>query len=131
MPRTTHPISSPDIIERVVDSFTPTLVRELLGRRTVFVAWIGPRIVGTASLEGGTVRTVFVAPDAQGRGIGRLLMAEVERIARERRLSLLMVPSSATAEPFYRKLGFQPVLNAYYGDERTIIMERSLVLPPA
>jgi histone acetyltransferase (RNA polymerase elongator complex component) len=57
------------------------------------------------------------------------MMAEVERIARERNIPSLTVPSSVTAEPFYARLGFKAVRDSYYGDERTIIMERSLNEP--
>ena len=114
------------IIERVERSFSPSAVLQLIGKRTVFVATVGNRVVGTASLDESVVRTVFVAPDAQAQGIGKLLMAEVERIARERNIPSLTVPSSVTAEPFYARLGFKAVRDSYYGDERTIIMERSL-----
>ena len=115
-----------EIIERVERSFSPSAVRELIGKRTVLVATAGSRVVGTASLDGSVVRTVFVAPNAQSQGVGKLLMAEVERTARERNIHSLTVPSSVTAEPFYARLGFNAVRNEYYGDERTIIMVRSL-----
>ena len=115
-----------EIIARVARSFSPDAVRELIGRRSVFVASIGGRIVGTASLDGSVVRTVFVAPDVQARGIGKLLMAEIARTARERKIPALTVPSSVTAEAFYAKLGFIAVRDSYHGDERTIIMERRL-----
>jgi N-acetylglutamate synthase-like GNAT family acetyltransferase len=101
-------------------------VLQLIGKRTVFVAAIGSRVVGTASLDGSVVRTVFVSPDVQARGIGKLLMAEVERTARERNIPRLAVPSSLSAETFYVQLGFRAVRDSYYGEERTIIMERSL-----
>ncbi|MBR1122618.1 GNAT family N-acetyltransferase [Bradyrhizobium lablabi] len=115
-----------EIIERVENSFSPQAVRQLIAKRTVFVATIEGRVVGTASLDEGVVRSVFVAPDVQARGIGTLLMAEVERAARERNILKLAVPSSVTAETFYARLGFRAVRDAYYGDERTIIMERLL-----
>lgn len=115
-----------EIIARVERSFSPDAVRELIGRRTVFVATIGHRVVGTASLDGSVVRTVFVAPDVQAQGIGKLLMAEIERTARERNTASLTVPSSVTAETFCARLGFTAVRGSYHGDERTIIMERSL-----
>lgn len=119
-----------EIIERVERSFSPNAVRQLIGKRTVFVAAIGTRIVGTASLDGNVVRTVFVAPDVQARGVGKRLMAEVERTARERNIPSLTVPSSVTAEAFYARLGFTAVCDSHYGDERTIIMERELDDPP-
>jgi ribosomal protein S18 acetylase RimI-like enzyme len=117
---------SPEIIERVEQSFGRDAVLQLMAKRMVFVATIGSRIVGTASLDGSVVRTVFVAPDVQARGIGKLLMAEIERAARERNVAMLTVPSSVTAEAFYARLGFKAVRDSYYGDERTIIMERTL-----
>ncbi|MBB4372689.1 GNAT superfamily N-acetyltransferase [Bradyrhizobium sp. cir1] len=115
-----------EIIERVERSFGPDAVRQLIGQRTVFVATIGIRVVATASLDGSVVRTVFVAPEVQGRGIGKLLMTEIERTARERNIPSLTVPSSVTAEIFYARLGFSAVRDSYYGAERTIIMERLL-----
>jgi hypothetical protein len=56
-------------------------------------------------------------------------MAELERTARERNIPSLTVPSSVTAETFYARLGFRAVSDSRYGDERTIIMERSLIDP--
>ncbi|MET4216924.1 GNAT superfamily N-acetyltransferase [Bradyrhizobium sp. LB7.2] len=89
-----------ETIERVERSFSPEVVLQLIGKRTVFVAAIGSRVVGTASLDGSVVRTVFVAPDVQARGIGRLLMAEIERTACARNIPSLTVPASVTAETF-------------------------------
>jgi GNAT superfamily N-acetyltransferase len=120
-----------EIIERVSQSFSPAAVLQFIGKRTVFVATIDGRVVGTASLDGTVVRTVFVSPDAQGRGIGRQLMAEIERAARERTIAALTVPSSVTAEAFYARLGFRAVRDSWHGDERTIIMERSLQGAPS
>jgi N-acetylglutamate synthase-like GNAT family acetyltransferase len=115
-----------EIIKRVERSFSRSALRELIGERTVFVAAIGSRVVGTARLDRDVVRSVFVAPDIQGRGVGKLLMVEIERTARERNILKLTVPSSITAETFYAQLGFTAVRDSYHGDERTIIMERFL-----
>ncbi|MBR0715924.1 GNAT family N-acetyltransferase [Bradyrhizobium liaoningense] len=119
-----------EIIQRVERSFSPSAVLELIGKRTVLVATIDGRVAGTASLDGSVVRSVFVAPDVQARGIGKLLMAAIERTARERNVPRLAVPSSVTAEAFYARLGFRAVRDSYHGDERTIIMERLLDEPP-
>lgn len=115
-----------EIIARIERSFSPDAVRQLIAQRTVLVASIGSRVVGTASLDGNVVRTVFVAPEVQARGIGTRLMAEIERTARERSVASLTVFSSITAETFYAWLGFEAVRDNYHGNERTIVMERSL-----
>jgi N-acetylglutamate synthase-like GNAT family acetyltransferase len=117
---------APQIIARVEESFTPSRVEELIRTRKVLVALAGERIIGTASLEGEWIRTVFVAPDAQGKGVGRRLMARIEDLARHAGLATLQVPATVTAERFYSKLGFKVVRDSYHGDERTIIMERRL-----
>lgn len=117
---------SQDIITRVAQSFSPAAVRKLMASRTVLVAMKGGDVVGTASLDGAVVRTVFVSPSVQGQGTGTRLMGEIERIAYIKGVTLLTVPSSVTAEAFYARLGFKAVGDSYHGDERTIIMERSL-----
>ncbi|RUW70600.1 GNAT family N-acetyltransferase, partial [Mesorhizobium sp. M1E.F.Ca.ET.063.01.1.1] len=63
-------------------------------------------------------------PGFQRRGVGRRLMLEIEQTARANGVTVLTVPSSVTAEPFYSRLGFRPVRDSFHGDERTIIMER-------
>jgi GNAT superfamily N-acetyltransferase len=116
-------------IERVERSFSRSAVVQMIGERTVLVATVGSRVIGTASLDGSVVRTVFVAPDAQAKGIGKLLMAGIECKALARNIPSLTVHSSVTAEPFYARLGYKTVRDSYFGDERTIIMERSLNAP--
>ena len=117
----------PDIIARVAESFSPAGVRRLMSGRTVFVAIEDGSIVGTASLDRAVVRTVFVSPSAQRRGIGACLMAAIEQAARAGGNATLSVPSSITAQGFYEKLGFNAVGESFHGDERTIVMERSLI----
>lgn len=119
------------VIAQVERSFTPDTVAALIDRRAVFVAVQDEQVVATASLDGHVVRTVFVHPDRHGQGIGRLLMATLERLARDRQVQTLLVPSSLTAEPFYRKLGFVTVREVLDGEERTIVMERQLAVPSA
>lgn len=112
------------VIARVEQSFSPEAVLNLMERRLMFTAASGEYVIGTASLDGRVVRTVFIRPDCQGHGVGRALMAEVERVALERRIAVLAVPASVTAEPFYAKLGFTAIRDSYHGEERTIVMER-------
>ena len=117
------------VIARVEKGFSPLAVSDLLARGVMFVAVIDDAVVGTASFDGLLVRTVFIDPACQGHGIGRALMADVERAAVEKGIRVLSVRSSITAEPFYAKLGFSSVRDNHHGDERTIVMERPLCIP--
>lgn len=118
-----------DYISQNERSFSPSALLNLFKQRKVFVALHDQRVVGTASLDGHAVRTMFVAPDVQRRGIGRRLMEAVEAAARIARVDVLVVPSSVTAEQFYARLEFRAVRDSFHGKERTVIMERTLTKP--
>lgn len=114
------------VIAQVELSFSPSAIPRLLAQRQVYVASHGEEIIATASLDQATVRSVFVAPEHQGQGAGRAVMAAVESAAAINGVSRLRVPSSITAEGFYRSLGYSIIRDEYHGEERTIIMEKSL-----
>lgn len=115
---------SPDVITQVEKSFTPEAISALLGKRKVFVAWLREDIAGTASLEGDVVRSVFVDPAYQGRGIGRQLMEVIQATAASSGIGALRVPSSITAQSFYATLGYQKIRDEFHGSERTVVMEK-------
>ena len=99
-------------------------------RTTVLVAVEGGRILGTNTLEldrrvdegddhregrrlppeEAHIRMLAVAPDAQGRGIGRALMDEAIRIARDRGktvMSLNTTERMTVAQRMYEAMGFE------------------------
>lgn len=118
---------APAIIERVLKNFDAPNILALMQKRIVFTAFHEQRVVGTASLDQGTVRTVFVSPDMQRLGIGRSLMARVENAAIDAGIHTLTVPSSIGAVSFYGDLGYQVIKEEFYGAEKTIIMCRDLL----
>lgn len=65
------------------------------------------RLLPPAGEEVRQVRQVVVAPDAQGMGVGRLLMTEIERIAAEQGADELWLNARHTAYGFYRALGWE------------------------
>ncbi|KQQ54531.1 acetyltransferase [Pseudomonas sp. Leaf127] len=117
---------APDVIARVERSFSPEAISALLDKRQVFVAVSGSLITGTASLDGDVVRSVFVDPAYQGAGVGRQLMSVIHAAAASAGVDALRVPSSMTAQAFYAALGYRKIHDAFYGTERTIIMEKQL-----
>ncbi|SHM72878.1 GNAT family N-acetyltransferase [Phytopseudomonas punonensis] len=117
---------SPEVIERVAANFDAAGVRPLLASRQVFVALDEECVVGTASLAGDVVRSVFVLPERQGHGVGKALMRHVEGVARAAGVGQLRVPASLTAVPFYTALGYAVIREVVEGDERTLVMARQL-----
>ncbi|MHB9800091.1 GNAT family N-acetyltransferase [Pseudomonas sp. MT3] len=114
------------VIESVVAHFTPECVAELLEKRLVFVALLNAEIIGTAALDGNVVRSLYIAPQQQHKGVGQMLMARIEETALEHNLDALLVPSSLTAEAFYIRLGYRVVREQFHGEERTLIMTKPL-----
>jgi GNAT superfamily N-acetyltransferase len=116
----------PDVIAEVAANFSPERVAARMSSRAVFVVTERDAIVGTGSLESATVRSMFVHPGLQGRGIGRALLEHIESHARAQGLARLEVPSSIGAEGFYRRMSYVAIRDVHYGAERTILMEKAL-----
>jgi GNAT superfamily N-acetyltransferase len=94
----------------------------------VFVAEDGDAIVGV--LRGGrlvrptraVLQSLFVDRDHQGRGIGRLLVAEFEAWCRGRGIDEVKVASAVEAVEFYTRLGYRRTTGvrplSSFGDHR-------------
>jgi GNAT superfamily N-acetyltransferase len=59
------------------------------------------------AIDQGQVRFMAVAEEAQGRGIGKMLMAEIELFALKIGLSEIILQSREIAVPFYKAIGYQ------------------------
>lgn len=113
------------VIDRLILTL-PEKVASNLDTWHAFVALVDGRVVGTASLSGHTVKSVFVHPDYQRRGVATKLMGVIEDAALAQSVRSLDVQSSITAQPFYGMLGFDIVREEFYGEERTIVMSKAL-----
>jgi GNAT superfamily N-acetyltransferase len=116
------------VIDRLAASL-PEKVASKLEEQRAYVAIVDGRIVGTGSLDGQTVSSVFVHPDYQGRGVGAKLMDAIETAANAQSGSALTLQSSITAQAFYAKRGFRVVREAFCGEERTIHMSKDIPSP--
>jgi putative acetyltransferase len=76
-----------------------------------YVAERAGKLVGLACLIVGSneLRACYVAPEAAGTGVGKALVARIERAAMDAGLQFLQADSSLTAERFYRRLGYEVI----------------------
>jgi GNAT superfamily N-acetyltransferase len=75
----------------------------------VVVAELDRRIVGTGTLLGKEISRVFVTPDFQRRGIGKLIMNRLERRAAENGVKVVYLISTAVSKMFYESLGYSVI----------------------
>ena len=103
---------------RVVDFFHQYHEREIVvsdaaGGHTIVIRSDGT-LVATGTRIGTTVRRVFVSVDWQRRGIGRLVMAELEQAAAADGIERLDLSASLPAKDFYLRLGYEIVSEEDY-----------------
>lgn len=63
-------------------------------------------IVATGALVGNEILGVFVRPEDQGQGLGKAIMRELERRAKAKGFSEVVLSISLTSRKFYEKLKY-------------------------
>lgn len=74
----------------------------------------GGKLVATGTRAGTTVRRVFVRGAWQRRGIGQMMMAELEAAALAEGIARLDLSASLPAKEFYLRLGYEIVSEEDY-----------------
>ncbi len=97
----------PFIGEKRLNEQRKMIEEEYLPKAETSVACLNGETVGFISLLGCFIGGIFIAPDRQGLGIGRRLIADA--LTRKGELSLEVYTENEQAVRFYRTLGFQEV----------------------
>jgi putative acetyltransferase len=67
-------------------------------------------ITGFSSLmENGHVDMLFVHRHYQGKGVAKRLLTEIERVARDKKMTRLTTEASITARPVFERFGFSVI----------------------
>ena len=104
-----------DVINSLVDYFSPATLRKNSRSQTIFVAMQDGEVIGTAALDNfGTAQSpnyyavaVFVRPESHRQGVGLCLMQAVELKAKELRAEKISLRAAISAKGFYQKLGYR------------------------
>lgn len=96
-----------EILEPLIEYFSPEKVLLLNQERHCLVAEFDKKIVGTVAVENSELVTFFVLPEYQRTGIGMKLLQAIERLAVENKINLLKVEASITGTSFYEKFGYR------------------------
>jgi GNAT superfamily N-acetyltransferase len=103
---------------RVVDFFheyhdRSVLIEDAASGHTL-VVYSGDLLVATGTRAGTNVRRVYVRAKWQRRGIGQLIMAEIEAEAAAAGIARLDLSASLPAKEFYLRLGYEIVSEEDY-----------------
>lgn len=102
--------------------YSPGLLVEKSREMEMYMAVEGGKILGTASLLGNTIRTVFVDTKSHKEGIGTALIKHLEDVARKKGYESIEVPSTITAQGFYEKLGYKKIGDNHEENVGTLIL---------
>jgi N-acetylglutamate synthase-like GNAT family acetyltransferase len=107
-------ISSKDYPKLIIDSWIKNLTLDYIikksEKRICFVAILDNKVIGYVSLDNNEIKKLFVNPDYHKLGIGRKLMLKIENISKKNNLNKLFLKSSIYAENFYKKVGFEKLM---------------------
>ncbi len=104
---------STDYIEANIASHSAEVLIDRATHAHIYVVCIGEEIVGCGAIDGywgstseSILLTIFVLPEYQGNGIGRLIIQTLEQDEYFLRARRIEIPASITAVEFYKKMGY-------------------------
>ena len=103
----------PEYIAHLKETHSAEVLRQRAREGHMYVICDGEKIVGTGTIAPywgseteSILLTIFILPDWQGRGLGRLLIETLEQDEYAKRAVRIEIPASLTAVNFYRHLGY-------------------------
>jgi putative acetyltransferase len=112
---------APEQLEPWAASITPERYVPLVEH--TIVATDGQTITGFAQMKDGEIYTLYLDPPFVRRGIGTMLLRELERLAT---VPSLRLSASLNAVPFYEAMGFRRTGESSWNGLRVVTMEKQL-----
>ncbi len=116
------------VIDRMTSHFSQKGLSDLSKSRAIYVAYLYGQVVGTASLKGNLILSVFIKVAYQRKGLGTCLINHLEGIARENGHGVVKVPASTDSTDFYTKLGYLETDRVISDFGPNVIMSKSLLI---
>ena len=116
--RTTVAISNskdypPEVVDELIEMETPEHVAERASWTHFYVAEDEGAVIGCGAIgpfwgkeDESSLFTIFVLPEYQGKGVGRMIIDTLEKDEFFLRAKRIEIPASVTGAPFYEKMGY-------------------------
>ena len=82
-------------------------IMKKMKERDIYVATEKGKIIGSVDIKDNKIGGLFVRHDSVGKGIGKKLMEFIEKKAKKRGLSKVILHPTPNAIKFYKKLGYK------------------------
>ena len=119
---------SADTIENYVNNFQPENVLKRASWTHFYVAEEKGNIIGCGAIapywdkiDESSLFTIFISPEHQGKGIGQKIIETLEKDEYFLRAKRIEIPSSITAVPFYKKMGYSRKNGVNRADDEGIV----------
>jgi len=103
----------PEYIEYNIATHTPEVLIQRANEGHMYVVCDGSKIVGCGTIAPywgsqteSILLTIFVQPEYQGKGVGRLIINTLEQDEYFLRAERVEIPASITGVEFYKKMGY-------------------------
>ena len=88
----------------------------------IIVAELNKKIVGTGTLLGKEITRVFVMTKFQRKGIGKLIMSNLESRAKKDKVEVVYLTSTAVSKAFYESLGYSTIEGEIFSAQDSIVI---------
>jgi len=117
-----------EVLNNLLRLYSHSNFKKLVRKRTCYILKLDKKIIGTVCIRKNRVYTLFVDPDYQGNGYGKMLLEFAESKIMENGYVTVELSASLTARNFYRSMGYRELdyeKDNSYGD--VINMEKRLI----
>ena len=72
----------------------------------ILIAELDGKMIGTGTLLGEQIKRVYVEPKLQGKGLGKMIMQQLEKLANDNGIKEIRLYASIPAKKFYDAIGY-------------------------
>jgi putative acetyltransferase len=108
-----RPVYSDEAITHWEDEHNEAEILKDAAEGVILIAELDGKMVGTGTQVGGQIKRVYVEVAIQGKGLGKMIMLELEKRAKDNGVKEVRLYSSVPAKKFYDAIGYKTHSEAF------------------